>query len=212
MDPVAKYGKLQIIRYAKRENGRDYWLCKCDCGNESIVKQCLLVSGNTKSCGCGKAHGTGGTQPKTIEELKIYFKLFKKEQSNCWIFDGYKIKGGYGSITWNKKPWIAHRLSWYVFNGDIPKGQFICHKCDTPACVNPDHLFLGDYQVNSDDKVNKKRHRIGSKQPNAKLTEELVVELRKNESEYNIAELARQTNISEGALRHMFKRRTWKHI
>ncbi len=53
--------------------------------------------------------------------------------------------------------WLHHRFVWTEHNGPIPKGMCVCHHCDEPACINPDHLFLGTHQDNMQDMINKKR-------------------------------------------------------
>jgi hypothetical protein len=76
----------------------------------------------------------------------------------CWMWNGYRIKGRYGHFNaGNKKMLLAHRFSWVHFNGDIPEGLYVLHKCDVPYCVNPNHLFLGTQQDNMDDMVRKGR-------------------------------------------------------
>jgi hypothetical protein len=94
-------------------------------------------------------------------------RFFKKvlKTDSCWIWVGCKFPSGYGSFSLRKDGLVveqrAHRVSYILHKGDIPKGLFVCHTCDNPACVNPDHLWLGTHQQNNQDKVNKKRHAFG---------------------------------------------------
>lgn len=78
-------------------------------------------------------------------------------ESGCWIWTGNWNQTGYGSVKRRGK-WVdaAHRLFYKLHVGPIPDGLFVCHKCDVPACCNPDHLFLG---TNSENQID--RHRKG---------------------------------------------------
>lgn len=76
----------------------------------------------------------------------------------CWIWQGAKDGKGYGFKRFNGTLWKAHRLMYYVFNGEHPKEKQVCHTCDTPSCVNPKHLWLGTNQENQIDAVIKKRN------------------------------------------------------
>jgi hypothetical protein len=76
----------------------------------------------------------------------------------CWNWLAGTVKG-YGIIaTSGGKYKFAHRLSFEMVKGEIPEGMQVLHKCDNPLCVRPSHLFLGDNDVNMQDRTNKKRH------------------------------------------------------
>lgn len=91
---------------------------------------------------------------KTILMKRFWNKVQKTE--TCWNWTGAKRKG-YGVIKIDKKSIATHRLSYVMHKGQIPKGLLVCHSCDNPSCVNPDHLFLGDYSDNMLDAIDKDR-------------------------------------------------------
>lgn len=87
----------------------------------------------------------------------------------CWLWTS-QTRSGYGLFRLNGKIVSAHRLSYLIHNGHLPNIH-VCHSCDTPACVKPEHLFLGTAKINSDDKMVKDRH-------NFTLSNEQVVDIR----------------------------------
>ncbi len=93
---------------------------------------------------------------KTKEER--FFNFVKQLSSGCWEWQGAKHKDGYGFFTIkNKCQILAHRASFLMFNGEIPKGKCVCHTCDKPACVNPNHLWIGSHSDNMRDMKRKGR-------------------------------------------------------
>ena len=80
-----------------------------------------------------------------------------KEVNGCWEWQGYVQWNGYGKVLYKGKNLSAHRLSYALFDGDIPAGIVVCHRCDNRKCVNPDHLILGPDKDNYEDSVRKGR-------------------------------------------------------
>ncbi len=79
----------------------------------------------------------------------------KKSKDECWIWSGHLRGKGYGHINHKHKNLSAHRVSWTIHNESIPEGKLILHKCDNPACVNPNHLYIGTYGDNNMDRENR---------------------------------------------------------
>ena len=135
-----------------------------------------------------------------------FWKLVNKGNSHgCWIWKGCKEKYGHGRFKLSTNKCIyAHRYSYELKNGSIPNGYCICHTCDNPLCVNPNHLWIGTRGQNNTDRKNKGRNAItvGELNPSVKLTVNKVREIRKRlemgETQISIAKEfgVRQANIS----------------
>lgn len=89
----------------------------------------------------------------------------KRSAGECWLWTGTKNNCGYGTIgrggvtpSGSPRMTTAHRVAWELYRGPIPGGMVICHRCDRPACVNPDHLFVGSQRDNVRDAIAKGRH------------------------------------------------------
>lgn len=126
--------------------------------------------------------------------------------SGCWLWIGATTPGGYGKLRNKGRTIIASRASWMAHRGAIPEGLCVLHKCDTPACVNPDHLFLGTIAENVEDMVRKGRHRVpeyrhyafGSRLPQTKLSDAAVLEIRASTSP--LAVLASRYGVSQSLI------------
>lgn len=114
---------------------------------------------------------------------RILADCIPEPTSGCWLWIGCIVGGwgGYGHLNIKGKMVKAHRASWEVFRGTIPHGLSVLHKCDVPACINPDHLFLGTDAENAADRDRKKR-------TFRRLTDEQIEEIKLSaESQYVIA-------------------------
>lgn len=159
----------------------------------------------------GKVYKT--QEEKTTEE-KFWEKVDKGSgKKECWNWNSGLTKAGYGQFHCDGRNTRAHRYSYELHHGPVPKGKFICHTCDNERCVNPDHLFLGIPKDNSDDMVQKDRQSKGSKRYNAKLTEKDVKVIKrrllKGEKPRIIAE---DFGVDPTTISAINKGRNWKHV
>lgn len=119
---------------------------------------------------------------------RFWPKVFVRGEDDCWPWaaarggkrDGYGIIGAGGD---EGRPRYAHRVSWEIHFGAIPAGMHVLHRCDFGLCVNPRHLFLGTNRDNVNDMVAKGRQTLGEKNPQARLNESSIREIRSMASE-----------------------------
>lgn len=142
---------------------------------------------------------------------------YTETESGCWIWKGSKDACGYGLIfiTNPKKLWRAHRYVWTQLRGDIPNRMLLCHRCDTPACVNPDHLFLGTQADNMRDmaikgRADRTKKQKGERHSQAKLTEADVLRIRSDKRPR--AEVAKEYGVSIAAVSLAARGVTWSHV
>lgn len=88
-------------------------------------------------------------------------KIDVSNPSGCWVWTGSKVGIGYGKVNLCDKDYRAHRISYLMYLGPIPDGKLVCHSCDNPSCVRPDHLFIGSAKENTQDMLSKKRNNNG---------------------------------------------------
>lgn len=96
---------------------------------------------------------------KLKTEESFWARVHKTE--GCWFWESTKNHNGYGIVSRRAGNTLAHRVAWTLTHGEIQDGLYVCHKCDTPPCVNPDHLFLGTQKDNVQDMIKKGRYRGG---------------------------------------------------
>jgi len=151
------------------------------------------------------------TKGKTLFER---FHSLIGNKADCWEWGGYIDNFGYGRIMTKGGPTRAHRVSYLLHHGEIPRGSYILHKCDNRKCVNPAHLYAGNARQNAADKVNRGRAYTGNHKgivhPQAKLTEADVYAIRASASPN--PELAKMYGVTASAICMIKRRRTWSHL
>ncbi len=126
--------------------------------------------------------------------IESYEKYVVKKFNSCWEWLKVGDVNGYGMLNYRGKILKAHRVSYSIHIGEIPKNLLVLHKCDNPPCTNPDHLFLGSHLDNMKDMDNKNRRKKKLNLETIKEIKELIV---KNIS---IIEIAKKYNVSESTI------------
>lgn len=162
------------------------------------------------------------TKYRSRTMINFLNKVSKKKgfgpKGTCWRWLGSKTSQGYGMMQLkkfngggiNRKPIPAHRISYLLFKGNIPKTknkERICvlHKCDNTSCVNPQHLWLGTYKQNTWDSIKKDRWKLRSK-----LTEKQVKFIRRSKKSGVL--LAKKFKVDPNSIYRIRLNQTWKHI
>lgn len=138
----------------------------------------------------------------------------KKDEENCWEWTGHRNGLGYGTFTVkNTTRVLAHRFSYKINKGEIPKGYLVLHSCDNPPCVNIKHLWLGSDLDNAHDRDKKGRQApsSGESNGNSKLTWDDVARMRGMQSSgcYSLAELGRIFHVSDSMAGRIIKNKAW---
>lgn len=150
----------------------------------------------------------------TTEEVIARFrtKYEVDETTNCWNWLGHlRNYAGYGAFKIKGKNYLAHRVSYIIFKGEIPKGLSTCHRCDSRKCVNPEHLYLGTHSQNIQDCWDKDRHPIYEKRDT--LTQSTVRRIRefklRNKS---IEEISGLLKLNRSTVRRVVTKQTYSKV
>lgn len=131
--------------------------------------------------------------------------IYPEPNTGCWIWAG-DHSNLYGRFTFNGKRQLAHRISYQLHKGEIPSNMFVCHRCDSPFCVNPDHLFVGTAKDNVHDMMKKGRRRGSNK-----LSEEQVKMIRSIDySRFTMLYAAKKFGVTEANVSYILSNKSWK--
>lgn len=146
---------------------------------------------------------------------------------NCWEWTGHRDRLGYGKLTVDGKGMLAHRVSFRLAYGLLPDDLCVCHHCDNPSCVRPDHLFLGTRGDNNRDRAAKgrtganvgltmsrypERRARGERQGSAKLTQAKVDEIRRRYAAGGCShrELAKEYQVGKTTISEVLRGENWR--
>ena len=161
------------------------------------------------------------SMPVLTQEIKNRFLskiAYTANPNSCWEWTANTGKNGYGKVTVESKTILAHRMSFLIHNNTDPLDNVVLHKCDNRKCVIPNLLFLGKHSDNSKDMISKGRGKEqftdGQGHPNAKLTDEIVLEIRRkyDKENYSVKDLSYDYGIHQSAMSRIVNRKRWTHI
>ena len=170
-----QFTKLYVKEYVglRGSDKKHHYLCRCECGNEKEIRRYNLIAEKVKSCGCSNSAIAIATKQKLREQTPPSVEFWKRvrKSDGCWEWTGILTPRNYGFFHFNKKRVLAHRWSYqYAYATELTPDVFVCHHCDNPRCVRPDHLFAGSAKDNALDAANKGRMAHGPNHGMAKLT------------------------------------------
>lgn len=167
--------------------------------------------------GAAQAVSGGAPEGARASRVECFLRHVSPEPtSGCWLWVGSLSKGrGYGQFNLAGRPTTAHRAAWILFQGPVPAAALVCHRCDNRACVNPEHLFLGTAQDNTDDMFKKGRERPprGEACGTAKLSAPDVLAMRRLRlGGLTYAEIAAAYGVHPVTAMRAIKGEQWGHL
>lgn len=152
--------------------------------------------------------------PRGSDLPDIFWSKVDISRDGCWEWSACLLNG-YGCFAIKRKNKYAHRLSYESLCGPIPRGMFVCHRCDNRKCVNPDHLFIGSARDNSLDMMGKGRHNppIGESNGMAKIRAADAAEILRSDSMGKPhSNIAQEFGVSVSHVKNIVARRKWKSV
>lgn len=206
-------GELETEKYLKRGK-----FCSVEnCRNPVYAKGlCTLHYGRFKKYGTTTDVCLASkTRSLSLKERLHYYGTGTNEKG-CIIWEGSISDDGYGIISWKNYPLRAHRVSYELYKGKIPKGFLVCHHCDEKRCVNPDHLYAGTVKDNVRDAIERglfPKPKKGEDSSSAKLTEDQAKEIIKRRKKGESAEsISKDFNITKWTVYEIYRGRSWRSV
>lgn len=153
-----------------------------------------------------------------LRRERFWARAIPESATGCWNWGGSLSKNGYGTVTFNYRTHLTHRLAYELYHGVKLRTRWVLHRCDNRRCVNPKHLWLGDARDNNRDMRAKGRSRIGAKPRGsahhmAKLSEHDVCTMRTlYRWGMRMAHIAQSYSLTHGAAANAVRGKTWRHV
>jgi hypothetical protein len=185
------------------------------CGSEFRQKTWAAERGMSRFC---SKSCSNKDRRRPIDE-RFWSLVERRGPDECWLWTAATDRYGYGVISESlgsrsqRTQLSTHRLSYELANGPVPDGAYVLHRCDTRACVNPSHLWLGTNVDNMADMAAKGRAMHGPSHVHAKLNAPAVRQIR---ADYalgcTLASLARRYSVTAQSIRAVVDGETWRHV
>jgi hypothetical protein len=203
-----KCGKVieaTTLHFNRRKGGKYGLSAEC--------KGCLSLRAKNPPAGT-TTRGLSPEQKRLIYEMRFWSRVGNPNERGCRLWTAKLYANGYGQFSAYGKQVYSHRFAWELTHGTIPDGLYVCHICDTPACCNPEHLFLGTNLDNITDMIEKGRNSKGEQRYNAKLTDDKVRNIRAlyASGNYTYEQLAVSHDVTISCIEGIIQRRTWKRV
>ncbi len=158
-----------------------------------------------------------GVRPYTNAELRQLLRDKSTTEDRgyatpCRIWNGLLDHKGYGKLTVKRRDTRAHRLSWELFVGPIPRKKCVLHHCDQPRCWRPSHLFIGTKPDNNHDRDFKGRTARGEGSHLSQLNAHQILAMRRRYPQETLMTLAKAFGTTAANVGYIVRRDTWKHV
>jgi hypothetical protein len=208
--PGDRYGHRVIVREIDKDvRGARRVVVRCElCGEEQVTRFHVLRDGADACLRCANR----GYQ---THMARFWARAIPEPNSGCWLWTGRVDGKGYGMFMIDSSNRRAHRLALSFSGVDVPHDRIVCHRCDNPPCVNPEHLYVGTDRDNVNDRESRKRgggpKRRGEGNGRAKLTQAQVEEIRAlfETGLHTKVALGKRFGVSDAQIGYIVRRLQW---
>jgi len=201
----------------KRNPTKQSATCSVDgCENETYAKNlCTTHYQRYKKYGTTSEEALRNKTRSMPLKERLQFYSQEVDENDCFIWQGRVGKDGYGILWWKDYPYRAHRISYELYNGEIPEGKVVCHTCNNKLCVNPDHLYAATQAKNTQDAARDglMAQKTGEDSHVSKLTREQAIEIIKRRKKGEKAEfISKDYGITHWTVYDLMKGKSWPDI